>query len=228
MSSGALASLESQFDFESGRETMLRDHLQARGIGDPKLLAAFRAVPRHRFMDPHHWEEAYGDHPVSIDCGQTISQPYIVALMTQLLRLAPGRAVLEIGTGSGYQTAILAAMGARVFTVERHEALTERAAAILEDLGLDGDVEFHVGDGSLGLPERAPFDRILVTAAAPKVPSQLCAQLNPDGGLLVIPSGERGHQKLITVERKGDRFSEAAGLDVIFVPLVGEAGFAEK
>lgn len=214
------------YDFEALMQEMIASQLVARDIVDERVLDAFRAVPRHRFVDPIDWDEAYADHPLGIGCGQTISQPYIVALMTQLLQVEPDMSVLEVGTGSGYQTAILAAMGARVFTIERLEDLTERAANVLDDLAMDDQIEFFVGDGSIGLPERAPFDRIVVTAGAPAVPEPLVAQL-ADGGRLVVPAGKRG-QCLHVVERHGDAVSDKKSIPVVFVPLVGEAGYAAE
>ena len=212
------------YDFRAAQARMIRDHLAARGIACPRVLEAFRTVPRHAFIDPVNWDEAYADHPVGIACGQTISQPYIVALMTELLDVPPGSRVLEVGTGSGYQTAILAAMGARVSTIERHEPLTERAAATLQTLDLDKTVSFFIGDGSLGLPERAPFDRIIVTAAAPEVPPAHVDQLAA-GGRMVIPAGSARAQRLHIVTKTEDGVCDEKGLAVIFVPLVGEAGF---
>jgi protein-L-isoaspartate(D-aspartate) O-methyltransferase len=211
-------------DFDRQREAMVAEQLAARDITDEALLEVFRRIPRHRFIDPGYWDEAYADHPVRIGSGQTISQPYIVAFMTQALRAGPDAHVLEVGTGSGYQTAVLAALGCRVETVERHEELTERAAAVLEDLGLAERVEFHIGDGTLGLPEEAPYDRIIVTAAAPQPPPALREQLRPDGGRLVLPVG-RTRQRLIALTRHQSEFDEEHLLDVRFVPLIGDQGF---
>jgi protein-L-isoaspartate(D-aspartate) O-methyltransferase len=203
---------------------MVGRQLRARDIDDPRVLDAFGRIPRHRFLDPGFWDEAYEDHPVRIGCEQTISQPYIVARMTQLLRVEPDHRVLEVGTGSGYQTAILLALGCEVHSIDRHEPLVERAAGVLEDLGLDERLALHVGDGTLGVPEEAPFDRILVTAAAPAVPGPLREQLSPRGGRMVIPVG-RSQQQLRVLARAGTSWNDEADLDVIFVPLVGEAGF---
>ncbi|MFH0911508.1 MAG: protein-L-isoaspartate(D-aspartate) O-methyltransferase [Planctomycetota bacterium] len=215
---------EEEFDFDGLCERMVRTQLKARGIADPRLLDAFRAIPRHRFVDPGHWDEAYEDHPVPIEKGQTISQPYVVAYMTELLAVEEGMRVLEVGTGSGYQAAILAHLGATVHTVERHEALTARAAAAIEETGYGDRVVFHIGDGSLGLPEEAPFDRIIVTAAAPAVPEALKDELSTRGGRLVIPVG-RSHQRLVLCIREGETCRQEESLPVIFVPLIGENAF---
>ncbi len=219
-----MSDLEDRYDFDALREQMVVRQLAGRDITDPAVLDAFRRVPRHRFLDPGAWGEAYDDHPVRIACGQTISQPYVVAFMTQALEVAPDHTVLEVGTGSGYQTAILAAIGCTVHTIERHEPLTERAAHVLEAIGLDDRVTFHVGDGTRGVPEEAPFDRIIVTAAAPAQPPSLRAQLSRDGGRLVLPLG-RSRQQLVAVIREADTFTEAPLLDVTFVPLIGDEGF---
>jgi protein-L-isoaspartate(D-aspartate) O-methyltransferase len=215
---------ESEFDFAELRQRMVREQLERRDIRDPLVLEAFGTVERHRFIEPSSWDEAYEDHPVRIGCDQTISQPYIVALMTQALQAEPGQRVLEIGTGSGYQTAILAAMGLEVHTLERHEPLLERAAAVLSDLGLDERVAYLLGDGTLGHPEAAPYDRIIVTAAAPEVPPALREQLSPEGGVMVLPVG-RGSQELLRLRREGESLERESLLPVVFVPLVGEQGF---
>jgi len=212
------------YDFEQQRDDMVRRQLAGRDIADERVLAAFREVPRHRFIDPAAWDEAYDDHPVGIGKGQTISQPYIVALMTQLLEVQPGMKVLEVGTGSGYQAAILAQLGATVHGVERHEALTREARAALDDLGLGDRVFLHVADGTLGLPHEAPYDRIIVTAAAPGVPEALKQQLSPGQGRMVLPVG-RAHQQLTVVIRDGEDFRVEPKLAVMFVPLIGEQGF---
>lgn len=208
------------FDFAADRRRMLRQDLEPRGIRDAQVLAAMEAVPRHVFVPVSAWDEAYADHPLRIGCGQTISQPYIVAYMTQLLRPAPGQRILEIGTGSGYQTAVLAATGAEVFTVERHAELQERARDALRAAGYVDRVAFRVGDGTRGWEEEAPFDGILVTAAGPAVPAPLRAQLAP-GGRLVIPVG-RQQQRIELHTRTEDGFHVEPGLDVLFVPLVGD------
>jgi protein-L-isoaspartate(D-aspartate) O-methyltransferase len=179
-------------------------------------------VPRERFVPTGSAAEAYADHPLDIGSGQTISQPYIVALMTEMLGLKGAERVLEIGTGSGYQTAVLAELAAEVFTVERLPGLSERARAVLSDCGCS-NVRFLAGDGTLGWPDQAPFDAILVAAAGPKVPESLKGQL-ADGGRLVMPVGAWGGQHLVTVRRNGERFAEERGIDCIFVRLIGREG----
>ncbi len=207
------------------RERMVRAHIAARGIRDESVLAAFRAVPREVFLPPELQEFAYQDAPLPIEQGQTISQPYIVALMTAALELRPGDKVLEIGTGSGYAAAILARIARHVYTVERHEELAHLAAGRLVELGLD-NASVHHGDGSLGWAEHAPYDAIVVAAGGPGVPPALLDQLAP-GGRLVMPVGEgRDLQKLmrITRQRDGSFASEDLG-DVRFVPLIGAQGW---
>jgi protein-L-isoaspartate(D-aspartate) O-methyltransferase len=207
------------------REAMVRSQIAARGIRDPTVLAAFRAVPREAFLPPELHEFAYQDSPLPIEQGQTISQPYIVALMAAALRLAPGDRVLEIGTGSGYAAAILAQIARRVYTIERHAELAELAASRLAQLGLR-HVEVRCGDGSLGWPEHAPYDAIVVAAGGPHVPRALLEQLAP-GGRLVMPVGEgRELQKLVRVTRERDGTFASEDLeDVRFVPLIGAQGW---
>jgi protein-L-isoaspartate(D-aspartate) O-methyltransferase len=201
---------------------MVRRDLAGRGVRDARVLAAVGRVPRERFVPAPRAAEAYADHPLDIGLGQTISQPYIAALMTEMLGLTGSERVLEIGTGSGYQTAVLAALAAEVYSVERLPELSERARAALAELGC-GNVRFRVGDGTLGWPEEAPFDAVLVAAAAPHVPGSLRAQL-ADGGRLVMPVGPPGAQRLVTVRRGGQRFTEEPGIDCIFVRLIGKEG----
>lgn len=209
------------------RERMVRDQLEARGVADGRVLDAMRRVPRHRFLPERVREEAYGDHPVSIGEGQTISQPFIVAEMTALALTAtpPLRRALDVGTGSGYQAAVLAACGFEVVSVERRERLAERARATLAELGYR--VEVRVGDGSLGCPDAAPFCAIVVGAAAPSVPAALAGQLRP-GGVLVVPVGSRGLQELTVVRRTEDGFAHERAGGCVFVPLVGEQGWPER
>lgn len=204
---------------------MVEHQLRSRGIRDARVLQAFREVPRHLFVPPERADEAYDDHPLDIGLGQTISQPYMVALMTEALRLRGGERVLEIGTGSGYQTAILAHLCRCVYTIERLEGLSQRAQATLEQLGLR-NIRFRVGDGTLGWPEEAPFDAILVTAAGPSVPPSLEAQL-ADGGRLVMPVGGWGEQELIALERRGDSFRRENLGGCVFVPLIGREGWSK-
>jgi protein-L-isoaspartate(D-aspartate) O-methyltransferase len=206
------------------RERMVADQLRARGITDPRVLTAMGRVPRHRFVEEALAGRAYGDYPLPIGEKQTISQPYMVALMTQALELGGGERVLEVGTGSGYQTAILAELAGKVYSVERIRALADRARAILEELGYY-NVLIRVGDGTLGWREEAPFDAVLVTAAAPEVPAPLVEQLKP-GGRLVIPVGGTTAQVLKSLVKDADgtvRESELVGC--VFVKLVGEQGW---
>jgi len=205
------------------REAMVRDQLERRGIDHTALLAAFRRVPRHRFVPPSAVREAYADRPVEIGCGQTVSQPYMVALMLQRVLGPTVRRVLEVGTGSGYQTALLAELSSEVYTIERIACLSERAAATLRELGY-ANVFHRVGDGSLGWPEAAPFDAIVVAAGGPRVPQALKDQL-AERGRLVIPVGDRYAQELILVERRGGGWSELALGSCVFVPLVGAEGW---
>ncbi len=201
------------------RERMVRDQLEARGVRDARTLAAMRKVPRHEFVPDAVASHAYADHPLPIGHEQTISQPYIVAFMTEALRLRGGEKVLEVGTGSGYQAAVLAEIAREVYTIEIVAPLAARARADLARLGYTS-VHVRAGDGYKGWPEAAPFDAIMVTAAAPRVPEPLLAQLK-DGGRLVIPVGE-DDQQLMIVTRKGDTFARETVLPVRFVPMTGE------
>ena len=211
-------------NFQVQREQMVNAQLIARGIGNDRVLTAMRSVPRHRFLPLGQQHLAYKDQPVPIGEGQTASQPYIVALMTEMLALCGGETVLEIGTGSGYQTAILCELAHHVYTLEFRPRLAGRAARVLGQLGYD-NVDIHVGDGSQGLPDMAPFDVILVTAAAPALPGPLRSQLNPDGGRMILPVGDRYDQYLEIVTRHGNRWSIERTDSVRFVPLVGRYGF---
>ena len=200
------------------RDWMIRAHLIGRGITDRRVLEAMRALPREAFVPVALAGEAYGDQPLPIAEHQTISQPYIVAFMTQELDVEPGARVLEVGTGSGYQAAVLAKMGAEVFSIEVKPVLAAGAAAAFAATGLT--VRQRVGDGRAGWPEHAPFDRIVVTAAAPSVPPALLAQLAP-GGILVAPVGDADPQQLVAWRRRADgSFDEDVLLDVRFLPLV--------
>jgi len=209
-------------DFAELRRRMAED-LSRMGIADPRVLAAMARVPRHRFVPEAQWVFAYADGPLPIGDGQTISQPYMVAAMTEALRLAGTERVLEVGTGSGYQCAVLAELAREVVTVERIAALSERAGAVLSDLGYDNVVRV-VGDGTLGAPEHAPYDAIVVTAGAPAAPEPLLEQL-ADGGRLVIPEGGRGIQTLVRYTRRGDGFHTEALMQCMFVPLIGRHGW---
>jgi len=208
------------------RIRMVERQLRGRGIADERVLAAMSAVPREVFLDPEQQSLAYADEALPIASGQTISQPYIVARMTELLGVGPGDRVLEIGTGSGYQAAVLAAMGCRVTTIERHETLAAAARERVVELGYGSVVEIRVGDGSVGAADGAPWRSILVTAAAPAIPVALREQLDPVGGRLVLPVGPRDRQDLIVVTRNGNEWVERNDGPVAFVPLIGEGGFA--
>lgn len=212
-------------DLAGRMRRMLETDLAGRDITDSAVLAAMAGVPRHEFVSRSQRVHAYDDFPLGIGSGQTISQPYVVAFMTQHLQVRPGMKVLEIGTGSGYQAAILAAMGAEVFTIERHEDLSLAAEEVLDRLGYGERVTLRVDDGTLGWPEEAPFDRIVVTAAGPRVPPALLEQL-AEGGRMVIPvGGSREVQSLRLVVKERDGVREESLLDVRFVPLLGRDGF---
>ena len=204
---------------------MVETQLRARGIADERVLEAMSRLPRERFVPEERRAIAYADEALPIPAGQTISQPWIVARMTELLAPRVGDRVLDIGTGSGYQAAILALLGARVVSIERQPELAESARARLAELGFGDQVEVRVGDGSLGDPTGAPWDGILVAAAAPAIPNPLREQLSPNGGRLVIPVGDRRRQDLLLVVRHGDIWDEKNDGPCVFVPLVGEQGF---
>jgi protein-L-isoaspartate(D-aspartate) O-methyltransferase len=202
------------------REKMVVEQLEARGITDPRVLAAMRKVPRHLLIPEANRREAYGDHPVPIGQGQTISQPYIVAYMTEALGLKGGERVLEIGTGSGYQAAVLGEIAGEVFTIEIVPALAKRAKADLAALGYE-NIVVREGDGYRGWKERAPFDAIIVTASPPKIPQPLLDQLKV-GARLVSPVGT-GYQELVRITRTESGLREERLLPVRFVPMTGEA-----
>jgi protein-L-isoaspartate(D-aspartate) O-methyltransferase len=209
-------------DRDRERNRMVDDQLAARGIRDARVLAAFRKVPRHLFVLPEREDQAYEDRPLEIGMGQTISQPYIVACMTEALELAGGERVLEVGTGSGYQTAILLELGARVWSIERFPELSGLAAANLERAGYSA--RLRVGDGTLGWPEEAPFDRIVVTAGAPDLPLALLAQLR-EGGAMVVPVGSETEQELVLVRREDGLVKRKKICGCVFVKLVGKEGW---
>ena len=208
---------------EEQRQWMVRTQLEPWGIRDGRVLDAMRTVPRELFVPPGEREAAYYDGALPIGDGQTISQPFVVAHMTEVLRLGSSDKVLEIGTGSGYQTAVLSLLAGEVYTVERLAWLSEQAQETLKETGCH-NVFFRIGDGSLGWPEAGPFDAILVTCAAPHVPPPLIEQL-ADGGRLVVPVGPRGYQDLVLVCRKGDVVTQEKLSPVAFVPLIGKHGW---
>jgi len=212
-------------DYQRERLIMVDEQLRRRGISDRRVLEAMAKIPRHLFVLEDYRDSAYEDRPLPIGEGQTISQPYMVAIMTQSLELEGQERVLEIGTGSGYQTAILAELAQKIFTIERIPALTERARKVLGDLGYP-NISFFSGDGSRGWPEEAPFDGIMVTAGSPDVPPTLKSQL-AEGGRLVIPTGPRFTQTLYKLTREGHRFTEEDVTGCVFVPLVGDYGWKD-
>lgn len=211
-------------NLERQRERMVTEQLLGRGIRDERVLAAFRKVPRHRFLPREHEAQAYADHPLPIGGGQTISQPYIVALMTELLALQGHERVLEIGTGSGYQTAILAELALEVFSVERLPELVSAAAARLEELGYL-NVHVHCANGSLGWSEQSPYDGIVVTAGAPGVPEPLVKEL-AEGGRLVLPVGPPQGQVLVQAQKIHGEVRTREITSCVFVPLIGERGWS--
>jgi len=213
-------------DFKKERLAMVEEQLRRRGIHDQRLLAVMANIPRHSFVSSDYQLAAYEDRPLPIGEGQTISQPYMVAVMTQSLELKGDERVLEIGTGSGYQTAILAEMAKTIFTIERIQELLLRAQKILQELGYE-NIFFLTGDGTKGWPEKAPFDGIIVTAGAPEIPQTLTSQL-AEGGRLVIPVGPRYTQTLYKVTRKRNQFTEEDLTGCVFVPLVGDFGWKEE
>ena len=210
-------------DFQKLRNLMVDTQLIPRGIRDARVLEAMRKVPRHLFMDESMWYKAYDDMALPVGEGQTISQPYMVAVMTELLDIKGAGKVLEIGTGSGYQAAILAELSGEVYTIERIQSLSQKAVETLRSLGY---VNIHpmVGDGTLGWPEAAPFDRILITAGAPEIPGPVMEQL-AERGILLAPVGDRSSQQLIRVKNENGKLSREYHTPCIFVPLVGKYGW---
>jgi protein-L-isoaspartate(D-aspartate) O-methyltransferase len=211
--------------FTAKREEMVFTQIQRRGIRDPLVIDALRTVPREEFVPPELLDLAYADQALPIGSAQTISQPYMVAVMTASLHVGPSARVLEIGTGSGYQAAILSRIAREVLSIERQPELAAAARDRLLGLGCT-NVTVIVGDGSVGLSSHAPYDGILVAAAAPEVPSALTAQL-AENGRLVIPVGTAWHQDLVTVVRRGDGFDQTVGDACVFVPLVGRFGWPQ-
>jgi protein-L-isoaspartate(D-aspartate) O-methyltransferase len=213
-------------DFASEREAMVERQLRRRGITEPDILDAFRAVPREAFVSDRHAHLAYGDHPLPIQANQTISQPYIVALMIQAAAIKPGDIVLEVGSGSGYAAAVISRVAARVIGIERQHSLVEVGRERLTRLGY-GNIEIVEGDGTRGCPDKAPFDAILAAASGSHVPEALLAQLSPNGRL-VMPIGEPGWvQELVKVTKQDDGLLKQENLGgVRFVPLIGEEGWS--
>jgi len=211
--------------YADARRKMVEDQLVRRGIANQTILEAMRKIKRHLFVDKKEWERAYDDTPLSIPCSQTISQPYMVALMTELIEPDKNKVVLEIGTGSGYQTAILAETCKQVYSIERHQELAARAKNILKKIRYR-NVEIKTGDGTIGWQEKAPFDAIIVTAGAPQLPDILVEQLI-DRGIMTIPVGTQYRQNLELVQKKGDSYIKKTICGCIFVPLIGSGGWAE-
>ena len=208
------------------RSRMVDTQLVKRGINDRRVLDAMRDMPRHHFLTEEFKVKAYEDRPLPIGEGQTISQPYIVAFMSERLRLKAEHTVLEIGTGSGYQTAILCHLTKYVYSIERYSRLAGLAGQRLSELGYN-NIDIHVGDGSQGLPDQARFDRIIVTAAVPKLPSVLCTQLASRDGRMILPVGDHQLQELKLISRQGERYSTRTLLRCRFVPLIGRYGFSD-
>jgi protein-L-isoaspartate(D-aspartate) O-methyltransferase len=214
-------------DYSVQRERMVRDLIAARGVKDERVLAAMRKIQRHLFVREHLRSQAYGDHALPIGSSQTISQPYIVARMSELLEVGREHSVLEIGTGSGYQTAVLALLARRVYSLERIAELAQQAIPRMRQLGVD-NVKIQVFDGTVGWSEWAPYDRILVTAGAPKVPEPLLDQLAP-GGTLLIPEGQIQQQRLVLYKKSArGEVRRREGEEVAFVPLLGRHGWKAK
>jgi protein-L-isoaspartate(D-aspartate) O-methyltransferase len=208
------------------RSIMVERQIISRGIKDPRIIAAMKEIPRHIFIPPPYNQSAYEDSPLPIGNGQTISQPFIVALMTDLLHPGPEDRILEIGTGSGYQAAILGRLAKRVITIERIPSVADLARANLAQLGID-NTEIIEADGTKGYPASAPYNGILITAATPQIPKPLIDQL-ADGGRLVAPVGDRNTQELILIRRKGDQIIETRHGGVRFVPLIGKFGWEDE
>jgi len=214
-----------QRDYAAARQAMVRGQIQARGLTDARVLQAMGEIPRHLFVAPAWQDEAYSDRPLPIDAGQTISQPYIVAVMIASLTLPDQARVLEVGTGSGYQAAVLSRIAVQVYSMEYFPTLAEQARRLLQRLGYT-NVEVVVGDGSLGLPQYAPYDGIIVPAAAPRIPPALIEQLGV-GGRLVIPVGEATDQELLIVTKQGASHTIERSVPCRFVPLRGQEGWRE-
>lgn len=211
--------------FTAERQAMVRVQLKKRDITDPAVLRVMADVPREKFIPAECLDGAYFDGPLPIGCGQTISQPYIVALMTQELKVDKNSEVLEIGTGSGYQTAVLAKLAKEVYTIERIEHLTLNAQRILAEMNIT-NVKFHTGDGTIGWPQEKSFDRIIITAATPEMPNPLLEQLKT-GGLAVVPLGADYVQELVVIEKTVDGLKTKSVCGCRFVKLIGKFGYSE-
>lgn len=211
-------------DWQALRHNMVNDQLTGRGISDPRVLDAMRHIPRHIFVPEEHQHLAYDDTPLPIGDNQTISQPFMVALMSQLLALNGHERVLEIGTGCGYQTAILGYLAKFVYSVERISTLAQRAEIHLQSLNIN-NVTIIIGDGSYGLPDKCPYEGIIVTAVAPQIPRPLVSQLSRGGGRLIIPIGSGNKQELVLIQRQEDNYTQTKITPVRFVPLIGKFGF---
>lgn len=224
----AHAEFDRQAQYGRLRAAMVRDQLVPRGISDERVLAAMNRVPRHLFVADNMRQFAYDDRALPIEAGQTISQPYIVAMMTQTLAVQAGERVLEVGTGSGYQAAVLVELGAEVFSIERHPQLSAKVLQLFKELGYNTSIQVHllVGDGTLGWPPAAPYDAIIVTAGAPVTPPALTEQLR-EGGRLLIPVGNEQQQQLVLYKVEGGRLIEQGMIPCVFVPLIGVQGWAE-
>lgn len=212
-------------DYKRLRDYMVESQLIPRGIRDARVLDAMRKVPRHLFVDEPIQYKAYDDTPLPAGEEQTISQPYMVAIMTELLELKGSERVLEIGTGSGYQAAILAELSGHVYSIERIESLSKKAEEVIRTLGYS-NIYFRVSDGTLGWPEEAPFDRIIITAGAPELPEPLIKQLS-EGGILLAPVGDRSSQQLIKGKNKKGELIKELHTPCVFVPLLGRYGWME-
>jgi protein-L-isoaspartate(D-aspartate) O-methyltransferase len=212
-------------DYQISRRRMVAEQLRGKGIRDERVLKTMGEIPRHLFVDKAFWGKAYGDFPLPVGSGQTISQPYMVAIMTELLKLKGRERVLEIGTGSGYQAAVLAELADQVYTVERMPELARKARSVLDKIGLF-NVAIKIADGTLGWKEFQPFDRIIVTAAAPEVPQSLVDQL-ADGGRMIVPVGSQGSQILTIIDKQEDGTEISHDCACVFVPLIGKEGWSD-
>ncbi len=221
-----MAEIQHPNDWHARCLQMIDQQIRSRGLRDERVLQVMMNVPRDRFMPPGMRHDAYEDRALPIDCGQTISQPYIVAYMTELLDLTPSCRVLEVGTGSGYQTAILSRLCEHVYSVERIQKLHDQAADVLASLNTE-NATLLVADGSTGLPQHAPYDRIMVTAATPRVPEPLVDQL-ADNGRMVLPVGGKSEQTIVCIDRRHGKVTETRGIACRFVKLIGKQGWSTE